>query len=91
MEKIDYRYLAPVHDNIGDKYSSRSPHMGAQRGCNERMYVVCKEHVELAIDMFVDEFEDAPDIVDLKETEFADWDPPAKCAECEQAAQFLVV
>lgn len=34
------------------------------------MYVVCKEHVELAIDKFVDEYEDAPDIVDLKETEF---------------------
>lgn len=55
------------------------------------MYVVCKEHLELAIDMFVDEFEDAPDIVDLKETKFADWDPPAKCSECEQAALFLVV
>lgn len=40
------------------------------------MYVVCKEHVELAIDKFVDEYEDAPDIVDLKETEFSDWDPP---------------
>ncbi|WP_068700863.1 CxxH/CxxC protein [Paenibacillus yonginensis] len=55
------------------------------------MYVVCKEHLELAIDMFVDEYEDAPDVVDLKETEFADWDPPAKCAECEKAGQFLVV
>lgn len=55
------------------------------------MYVVCKDHVELAIDMFVDEFEDAPDIVDLKETEFSDWDPPVKCSQCEQAAVFLVV
>lgn len=35
------------------------------------MYVVCKEHVELAIDKFVDEYEDAPDVVDLKETEFS--------------------
>ncbi|WP_223070471.1 CxxH/CxxC protein [Paenibacillus caui] len=55
------------------------------------MYVVCKEHLELAIDMFVDEFEDAPDVVDLNETEFADWDPPAKCCECEKKAEFLVV
>lgn len=56
-----------------------------------RMYVVCKEHVELAIENFVDEYEDAPDIVDLKETEFSDWDPPVKCAECEKHAEFLIV
>jgi CxxH/CxxC protein (TIGR04129 family) len=55
------------------------------------MYVVCKDHVELAIDKFVDEYEDAPDVVDLKETEFSDWDPPVKCVECEEAAQYLVV
>ncbi|MDP9677782.1 CxxH/CxxC protein (TIGR04129 family) [Paenibacillus jamilae] len=55
------------------------------------MYVVCKEHVELAIDMFVDEYEDAPDVVDLKETKFSDWDPPVKCKECEKKAEFLVV
>jgi len=55
------------------------------------MYVVCKDHLEFAIDSFVDEYEDAPDIVDLKETEFSDWDPPVKCIECEQAAQYLVV
>lgn len=55
------------------------------------MYVVCKEHVELAIDKFVDEYEDAPDIVDLKETEFSDWDPLTKCAECEKNAEYLVV
>lgn len=55
------------------------------------MYVVCKEHVETAIDRFVDEYEDAPDVVDLKETEFSDWDPPAKCAECGNNGDFLVV
>lgn len=55
------------------------------------MFVVCKDHVELAIDMFVDEYEDAPDIVDLKETEFSDWDPPVLCAHCDQPAKFLVV
>ncbi len=46
------------------------------------MYVVCKDHVELAIDMFVDEFEDAPDVVDLEHTKFID---------CDQEARFLVV
>ncbi|WDH82664.1 CxxH/CxxC protein [Paenibacillus urinalis] len=55
------------------------------------MYTVCKSHVEHAIDLFVDEFEDAPDIVDLKETEFSDWDPPVKCSECDNNAEFLVV
>ncbi|MUT67463.1 CxxH/CxxC protein [Paenibacillus sp. NEAU-GSW1] len=55
------------------------------------MYCVCKQHVELAIDKFVDEYEDAPDIVDLKQTEFADWDPPRCCDMCEQEAVVLVV
>lgn len=55
------------------------------------MYVVCKEHLGLAIDKFVDEFEDAPDVVDLKETHFSDWDPPVQCSECERKAEILVV
>lgn len=55
------------------------------------MYVVCKDHVEDALEAFVDEYEDAPDVVDLKETEFSDWDPPAKCVYCDQHGEFLVV
>lgn len=57
------------------------------------MYCVCKEHVEIALDRFVDEYEEAPDVVDLKETHFAAWDPPPRCEEpgCDQAAEFLVV
>lgn len=56
------------------------------------MYVVCKEHVELAIDKFVDEFEDAPDVVDLDEVEFSDWERPIKCCmDCEHEAKFLIV
>lgn len=57
----------------------------------ETMYCVCKSCIEHAIERFVDEFEDAPDMVDLKETEFADWDPPRKCDLCEAAAEVLVV
>ncbi len=56
-----------------------------------RMYCVCKTDIEKALDRFVDEYEDAPDVVDLKETQFADWDPPRKCDFCEEAAAFLVV
>lgn len=55
------------------------------------MYCVCKPCIELALERFVDEYEDAPDIVDLKETKFADWDPPRKCDFCEDAAAYLVV
>ncbi|MCI3924753.1 CxxH/CxxC protein [Paenibacillus sp. TRM 82003] len=55
------------------------------------MYVVCKEHLELALDRFVDEFEDAPDVMDLAETSFSAWAPPATCEECERAAKYLVV
>ncbi|WP_081756925.1 CxxH/CxxC protein [Gorillibacterium massiliense] len=57
------------------------------------MYVVCKEHVEIAIDRFVDDFEDAPDVVDLKETHFAAWNPPPTCEEkgCDKHGEFLIV
>jgi CxxH/CxxC protein (TIGR04129 family) len=55
------------------------------------MYVVCKEHLEIAIDMFVDEYEDAPDIVDLEKVHFPAWEPPGKCARCEDKGRFLVV
>ena len=55
------------------------------------MFVVCKEHVELAIDRFVDEYEDAPDLIDLQQVKFKDWQPPATCEECEEPARFLVI
>ncbi|GAB2716903.1 CxxH/CxxC protein [Paenibacillus thermoaerophilus] len=55
------------------------------------MYCVCKEHLELAIDQFVDEYEDAPDIVDLAETKFSAWEPPAHCERCSQPPRYLVV
>ncbi|QYR21741.1 CxxH/CxxC protein [Paenibacillus sp. sptzw28] len=55
------------------------------------MYCVCKDHVELAIDKFVDEYEDAPDIVDLATTAFSDWEPPATCDLCTKIPGYLVV
>ncbi|MDB5055734.1 MAG: YyzF-like protein [Bacilli bacterium] len=55
------------------------------------MYVVCMEHLELAIDRFVDEYEEAPDLIDLQKVHFKAWQPPAHCEECQQAAQFLVI
>ncbi|MCU6791937.1 MULTISPECIES: CxxH/CxxC protein [Paenibacillus] len=55
------------------------------------MFVVCKEHLELAIDQFVDEYEDAPDIVDIQEVSFTAWKPPVHCERCAEQARFLVV
>jgi CxxH/CxxC protein (TIGR04129 family) len=55
------------------------------------MFVVCKDHLELAIDQFVDEYEDAPDIVDLEVVKFSKWEPPAHCERCAEPARFLVV
>jgi CxxH/CxxC protein (TIGR04129 family) len=55
------------------------------------MYVVCEEHLEQAIDRFVMEFEDAPDIADLTLTTFSAWDPPETCVECGRPARYLVV
>ena len=55
------------------------------------MFVVCKEHLELAIDRFVDEFEDAPDLIDLKQVHFSAWQPPETCEDCKEPARFLVI
>lgn len=55
------------------------------------MYVVCREHLELAIEIFLDEYEEAPDVVDLEDTHFASWDPPKQCERCTNPGQYLVV
>jgi len=55
------------------------------------MYCVCREHVELAIDKFVDEYEDAPDLVNLQTTAFSAWTPPEQCDWCGNKAEVLVV
>jgi len=55
------------------------------------MYCVCREHVELAIDKFVDEYEDAPDLVDLGSASFSSWTPPEHCEWCNGKAEVLVV
>ena len=55
------------------------------------MYCVCKQHVELAIDKFVDDYEDAPDIVSLITTKFSEWGSAATCDMCDGIAEYLVV
>lgn len=55
------------------------------------MHVVCKDHLEIAIDQFVDEYEEAPDIVDLEKVHFSAWEPPSLCERCSAPGRFLVV
>ncbi|TBL77435.1 CxxH/CxxC protein [Paenibacillus thalictri] len=55
------------------------------------MHVVCIDHLEIAIDEFVDEYEEAPDIVDLEKTRFSAWEPPDCCERCSAPGRFLVV
>jgi CxxH/CxxC protein (TIGR04129 family) len=48
------------------------------------MYVCCAAHAELAIDHFVDTYEEAPDMFKLEEIRKADWQPPSACQFCEE-------
>ncbi|WP_047153295.1 CxxH/CxxC protein [Aneurinibacillus tyrosinisolvens] len=56
-----------------------------------RMHVCCSEHLEIAIDDFVDEFEDAPDLYMLQNVSFTEWSAPEHCEYCGLKAEYLVV
>lgn len=55
------------------------------------MFVVCAEHLEQAMDDFVEEYGASPDIHRLDKIKFTDWTAPEKCQFCEAAACFLVI
>ncbi len=55
------------------------------------MYVVCKEHIEIAIDEFLDEYLQVPDLYQLESTIFTGWTPPEKCQFCDACSQYLVI
>lgn len=56
------------------------------------MYVVCKEHVEDALDDFLVEYEEqAPDVHALTDVSFTAWQAPAKCEYCEREPKYLIV
>ncbi len=55
------------------------------------MYVVCREHLEEAIDEFVEVYGAAPDVHVLEATHFTDWSPPEHCQYCENGPIYLVV
>ena len=54
------------------------------------MLFVCKDHLELAIDIIVDEYEKAPEILTLEQAGLADEQPQKRCNRCEELAQFTV-
>ncbi len=55
------------------------------------MYVVCREHLEQAIDEFVDIYETPPDLYELSSVTFTDWAAPTTCNFCKTAPVYLVV
>jgi CxxH/CxxC protein (TIGR04129 family) len=55
------------------------------------LFVVCKEHIERAIDHFVDEYEDAPDVIRLADTSFSSWTAPECCHFCGDKPEYLIV
>jgi CxxH/CxxC protein (TIGR04129 family) len=57
----------------------------------DTMYVVCNEHLEDAIEEFVETFEQPPDIYELEEVSFTDWASPHSCHYCERPPKYLVL
>jgi CxxH/CxxC protein (TIGR04129 family) len=55
------------------------------------MYVVCKEHIEMAIDEFIDEYLQVPDLCELDNITFTEWSPPEECHFCSACPQYLVI
>lgn len=55
------------------------------------MYVVCLEHLERAIDEFVDEYEMPPDVHLLSDITFTEWTAPPQCHFCGNPPVYLVV
>jgi len=55
------------------------------------MYVVCDEHIEEAIDEFVEIYEMPPDIYILEKVSFTDWIAPRRCDKCNTPPKYLVV
>ncbi|MTI70323.1 MAG: CxxH/CxxC protein [Firmicutes bacterium] len=55
------------------------------------MYVVCKDHLNEAIDEFLVEYEQSPDVYKLEDISFTEWTSPSTCEFCDKASVYLVV
>ncbi|WCK54495.1 CxxH/CxxC protein [Aneurinibacillus sp. Ricciae_BoGa-3] len=57
----------------------------------ENVEVCCEEHMEVALEDFIDEFEAAPDVYMLKNVTFTAWKAPEHCAYCTNKPKYIVV
>lgn len=55
------------------------------------MYAVCADHLEPAIDDFLEVYGAAPDVLLLRETPFTEWTAPPRCHYCQAEPIYLVV
>lgn len=55
------------------------------------MYVVCLDHVEVALEEFVEVYEQSPDVYELEKVSFTDWQSPKKCDFCSEKPEYLIV
>jgi CxxH/CxxC protein (TIGR04129 family) len=55
------------------------------------MYIVCEEHLDQAIDEFVESCGESPDLYLLEEISFSSWSAPTTCQFCEQKSKYLVL
>lgn len=55
------------------------------------MNVVCQEHLDQAIDMFIDTFESPPDLYHVNAVSFTQWTVPQHCDFCTQAPVYLII
>jgi CxxH/CxxC protein (TIGR04129 family) len=52
---------------------------------------VCEEHLERAIDEFVEVYDAPPDLYRLDKVSFTDWITPSFCDFCSKSPVYLVV
>lgn len=55
------------------------------------VYVVCEEHLERALDEFVEIYEMPPDLYELEAVSLTDWAAPTCCTFCSKPPKYLVV
>jgi CxxH/CxxC protein (TIGR04129 family) len=56
-----------------------------------KVYVVCEEHLERALDEFVEIYEMPPDLYELESVSTTDWAAPSCCTFCSKPPKYLVV
>ncbi|MGE5552223.1 MAG: CxxH/CxxC protein [Bacteroidota bacterium] len=55
------------------------------------MYAVCADHLETAIDDFLEAYGAPPDVHLFRATPFTGWTPPPRCHYCREEPIYLVI